>query len=321
MVVCIALGLALAGLFAGCETGAYSVHRLRLRVRAEEGRPDALRVRRLLADPQRLIVTTLVGNNLAGYLMAYVTTEEAVRLLGPAHAELAATLALTPLVWLVGELVPKELFRRRPDVLLYRASRFLRVWEVLLLPAVLVLLAYARALERLVHGGGRPVKEAFLTERRMAYYLSAGTQEGVLTQYQDEMARNVISLRQRSLRDVVIPLARVDMVKNTADGEAVLELARRKGHSRYPVYRRRRGHVVGVVNLHDLAYRERPGGPIKPITRDLMSLPPEMPVDDALMRMQASRYPMALVARGKKVVGIVTLKDLVEEIVGDLPGL
>jgi magnesium and cobalt transporter len=130
----------------------------------------------------------------------------------------------------------------------------------------------------------------------------------------------VLALRERQVRDVMIPLARVTAVEAGIDRERFVEQLRAHSYSRLPVWEGRKDHIVGIVHINDVLGAE--AGPFdlrRVMTRQVVEVPPEMPVGQAMFRMRAERSAMAVVRNTRgRAVGIITIKDLVEEIVGEL---
>lgn len=306
-----------SGFFSGAETGAYSVDGLRLRYRVRCGDPAAARVKRLLEHPRDLITTYLVGTNLAVFGVSMVATLVAEDWLPPARAELVAGIVMAPVITLAAELLPKDLFRVHAEVLYYRTAGLSIFFRALFAPVVAVIRAYGRLLDRLLHGGP-PGRETFLTEGRLHFYLATGVEEGVLTRQQDTMTRNILGLRELTVRDVMLPLERVALVKSNMDADAVLAQARGRRHTRYPVYQRNRRAIIGVVNIHDIAFAERPGLPVRSLMREPAWISAETSVPAAIAALRSHRQPLGVVGEDERAVGIVTLRDLLEVIVGEL---
>ena len=150
----------------------------------------------------------------------------------------------------------------------------------------------------------------------MKYLLMESTEEGVLTPYQNVIAENILSLRDLRVRSVMIPLSRVAAVEEEAGKERVLELVRRYNFSRFPVYREQKWRVVGVINVLDALGEEFS---VRGSVRDAPVLSPWDTVASALHELRVAKQPMGIVSDGTgRAVGLVTMKDLVEEIVGEL---
>ena len=304
--------------FSGVETGAYSLNRLRLRYRTEKGSARAAILTRLLSRMENVVTTVLLGNNAAAYGATLVVTGMFESLLGsPVQSEIATTLVLTPVIFVFAEVLPKEIFRSHADTLLYRAARSLQVVTWVFYPLSLSLRALIRLLGKLIgeEGAGHPLE---VSPARLQFTFAQGTEAGVLTRYQDEMARNIIGLREVRVRNAYIPLETVAVAANTIDREAFLEIPRKHRYSRIPIWQGRKSNLIGVVHVFDVLAEDRPGLTIRNYIRPVPRISPDASIYQALLTLQSSHTPMGVVAETGDAMGIVTVKDLIEEIVGEL---
>lgn len=314
----VAVGVVASALFSGAETGAYSFNRTRLRLAVAEGIARARLVNHLTGDLTGFVVVCLIGTNLANNLVSFASTLVATELaIGP--PELVATIAVAPFLFVLGELGPKELFRRQPDRLLYGLSPILAIAAFLFRPFVLAMAALTWILRKLgFKTGGNAMLRA---EDRVRLVIQAHAEDGALTEYQETLARNIFSLRARTVRHTMIAVDQVDALEASAELEEARTFARLCGRRFMPVFRRDREQLVGVVNLFDLLFEERPGLTIRNYIEPALELRPGEPVTEALLRMRRARTTLAVVTDKGKTLGVVTLKDLVEEITGELQDL
>jgi CBS domain containing-hemolysin-like protein len=330
----------LSGLFSGSETGLYCVDRLRLRLAAHEKDRSAVRLQGLLEDEPGLLFTTLLGTNIANYLapvcltIIFLSTSAAQSDSEREHlAEFYTTLILTPVVFIFGEVVPKNVFQRHADRFMVRMSSFLgATHQVFRLTGII---AFQRkvsevAMKRLHR---RPVSGSALHSRPGMYHLlREGAAAGALTHTQVFMLERIHALQSIRVGSVMVPRSRTIMLSAEATWADVERTIRNTQVSRMPVYRdgdRRR--IVGTVHLLDLLtadsharWCENPFSHPSPceLSRHLrppVELPPDLPVIEALSALQREHRRMAIVVdKWGHCIGIVTVKDLVEEIVGEL---
>ncbi len=305
-------GIVLAGYFSGVETGAYVLNKLRLRMRVEEGNTAARILEKLLREPQVFIVALLIGTNASIYL-ATVAMAQIGALRGWRHPNAAATLVLAPVLLVFAEAAPKNIFRRNATPLLLKAARatmwiLLPVWPV------------ARVLTRLISVRGRRATnwgEHFFSRQRLKFLFIESAEEGVLTPYQNIIAHNILSLRDLQVKSVMIPIARVVAVPEGAGKEHVLQLVKRYKYSRFPVCRGHKREVVGIFNVLDLLGEGEFS--LERYLRKAPTLSPWDTVGSALFGLRQAKQPMGIVAdNAGRALGLVTVKDLVEEIVGEL---
>ena len=311
----LALCVVTSGIFSGGETGLYSLSRARVETGVGATRQRSAEViRRLLRDETGLLVTLLVANNLVNQLTANLGET----LLEPygvpaAWREVVATALLMPPLFLFGELLPKDLFRRRPHALVGLVAPVIAASKVLLWPLTAPLraltLVSARLLgqdsQELARVHGREAVMQLLRERQ-------GPRHGAL----EAMARNVLELRTRRVERVMVPWRRVEVLPAGASPAEVRRLLGASIYTRLPVLDGA-GHVRGYVHqLEVLADGERT--PLESLLRPLLALDPATPLDRALALLRQSGQRTALVGSAAAPVGLVTLKDLVEEISGEL---
>ncbi|NOZ19476.1 MAG: DUF21 domain-containing protein [Planctomycetes bacterium] len=313
LLLMIFFGLA-EGYFSGSETGAYCLNKVRLRYRAEQGWRSALILRSLLADSQGLICTTLVGTNICVYLSTAILTGCLDRW-NVRAAELVSTACLSPVLLIFAEATPKNLFQFKADLFMYKLAPTLAFFRKLFAPVVWALKRITNILSS--HAGAIRSRTPF-TARRLAYFLEQSTHEGVLTPYQRTMAENVMGLGKTPAKAAMIPLNEVTLVPKTITADEFRELEAKRRHTRIPVYEGRREQIAGVVNSLDF-FCAGDGKTVADLLRPPLTIPADLAIDDALRFLQRARFPMGIVVNEKKeAVGIVTIKDLVEEIVGEL---
>ena len=197
--------------FSGIETGIYALNRVRLRVRSEEGDPAALRVASLVAEPQRTISTILIGNHTANYAATFFCMAILVAVFDVSDPELMNTLVLTPVLFVLGEIVPKDTFRMRADTLVYRWSGPLQVACVVFRPAA-VMLQWLGRVSRAIPAT-RSSEDAILSRERLGELVHDVAEDGVLTAEQRRMVRNVMRVSSIPVRDVMVSRKRVDSVR------------------------------------------------------------------------------------------------------------
>lgn len=316
-----------SGVYSAAETGMYCVSRLRLTVAAHRRQRPAITLSRLLEDRPSLLAATLFGTNVANYLAPVCLAVLLVRLNTPEHgaeesarrAEIYTTLILTPTIFIFGEVVPKNLFQRHADRFMLRVAGLLAVTRWFF--EVTGLIGLQRAVSRFMlrRSAVAPAPAAVMGSRvEMYQLLQESAAEGNLSKLQLLMMEQVNRLRHVSVASVMVPLAKVQMLEAHARRADIGALLRGSRHARMPVYELDRRQVVGVIHFLDLA-----DAPSEARVADLMrTIPrttPDKTVLDVLTMLQRERRRIAAVMdAGDRCLGIVTVKDLVEEIVGEL---
>jgi putative hemolysin len=316
VVVLILLNAALSG----SEVALISLRSGQLRRLEAEGGRGAI-VARLARDPNRFLSTIQIGITLAGFLAsataAVALAEPLVPLLGflGGAAEPVAIVAVTIVltyITLVGDLAPKRVALQRPEHWALWAARPLALIARLARPAVWLLSHATDVLVRL--GGGDPnVQRAAVTEEEVRDLVAT---QGLLTPQQRTILTGAFEIAERRLRDVLVPRRDVVAVPEEATAETAIDRLVASTHSRCLVFRGDLDDVAGIVHLRDLIGG---GGKVADHVRPAMVLPESMGVLDSLRRMQAERQQMALVINEYGgTEGIITLEDLLEELVGEI---
>jgi len=310
-------GVAAAGLLAGLETGMYSLSRVRLSVRAARGDASAARLSREYARPRRMLTTLLVANALAGWLASFGVSQIFDGLgYGPLAAVLLDLVVLVPVVFLFGEVLPKDLFRVHADRWMPHYATllvFLRITltAVGIVPLVGALGAFAAWVLRARGSDG--VVEA---RSRVAGLLAEGAGAEGLSELQLGFADRVFTMRGLGVGQEMRPWRQVASISVQASSAERAKAFAASGASRLPVVDGT-GAVVGVVAAID--HIARPEEPTVALATKVMFLAPGVPALEAIHAMRRERAAIAVVAeRPERPLGIVSMKDLVEPLVGDL---
>lgn len=319
-----AAGMAISFLASAVETGAYRLNRIRLRLRAGAGDHRAATLLQLLEDLPGLIITILIVNNVGNYLLTVSVTALVARWVvgSDVRLELTATAIVTPILFVFCEVLPKNIFTFAPGEPMCRLARAIRsiYWGLYVVGLLPAMKGISTLVLRIARGREGARANPFHPRQRLRAFLREGAAEGVITGYQDELVEKVLALRERQVRDAMIGLARVTAVEAGISREQFVEQLRAHSYSRLPVWEGRKDHIVGIVHINDVLGAE--AGPFdlaRVMTRELVEIPPEMPVGQAMFRMRAARAAMAVVRSQRgRAIGIITIKDLVEEIVGEL---
>ena len=315
LVALLAVGcLFVTGLFAGSETGLYSLSRLRVESDARAGRSRARLIRRLLADETSLLATILIGTNVAVELMSRLTGQLVLDMgVGLGWRELVVTAILTPVTFFFGELFPKDLFRRRPHALVGATAPLIAVCKGFLLPLTLPVRGLAWLIEKSL--GISPEALARAQGREGVLELLHESERSAVP-HVERMARNVLELRGLAVSKVMVPWSRVEHLSRSAEAAQIYRQIAQAPYSRLPVVDAQ-GGVVGYVHQLE-ALGAGPAVSVIDHLRPLLSLEPGISLDHALALMRANGQRAAVVGPPARPLGLVTLKDIVEEISGEL---
>jgi CBS domain containing-hemolysin-like protein len=320
--VSIALELGIAALclmgtaiFAGAETAFYRISRVRLEMEARAGSRPAQIVQRLGHDRTQLVIVFVLGLNVCVEILTWRASNTLAALgLAPTAVDLVLTFVLVPIVFFAAELLPKDLFRRRPHATLWMTAPVVEAVRLLTWPIVQVLAVVARGVARVA--GGTDLDAAVQGRQAVFGFLREGTQSGAILGHAEEMARNVLKLRSIPVERCMVPWADVVRLDAAAERRAQYRAVADSLHTRIPVAGPN-GGVLGYVHQLDVL-GDGEGCDVLERLRPLSEFPPDLPVDRALARLRAAGQRVAIVGTRAAPRGIVTLKDLLEEISGDL---
>jgi putative hemolysin len=320
-IVVAACFLLLSGFFSGLETGIYVLDPLRYHVRLKQGEKEASLLESLLRRKSELVTSLLVGTNLSTFLATTFATKVTGYYYpdaGLVASALITTAYTTVAVILFAEMLPKNIYRKRANSMVYSSARPFYVFNILFFPLVKVLSVLTRAVSFVFRRHGT-LESEFLTRKLVEFQLTEQRGGTALTDSQSKMVRNIMQLPAKSVMGAMIPLRDTVMVGESAGREKVLDLVRKYRFSRMPVYRKKRSDIIGVLNAFDIFYESGDGEELGSLVRSLPSLPRSARIDEALVMLRAARQPMGLVVGpDKEPLGIVTVKDLLEEITGEI---
>ena len=315
-------GIVMSAFFSAYETGVYCLNRARLRLKLEQGDNSARGVDALLKNIHHLVGTTLVGTNLSTYLASSAMTALlALWQASESRAELLATVILAPVMFVFSEVLPKNYSRKHADTVAYRCYRVIRFFHWVFYIPMFIVTGLGRLLTAAIGGKG-PDEKLSLDESDLLFYIAEGLDSGQLSPFQNLAARNVLALTNKTLKDIMAPIDRVASVPDTATVGQVKPIVGEKRLSRLPIYHERPDRIIGKLHVLDLPFRNGDDRPVMDYMRPVIRLPHDTRIDAALTKLQAARAQMAVVTAGKEkdspAIGIITLKDIVEEIVGEL---
>jgi putative hemolysin len=316
-ILLVLLLIIISAVYAGGETGIYCINRIRLRQKESKGDRRAVTLDRMMHDRVRLVAIMLGALTVTRYATSAVTTAFFVNL-ETRHPDFIAVIVLTPVTLVIGEIFPKAIFAAHADFLMYWMTPLIRVTEIILWP----LLAPIKAIMRLVSaifGRDEADPTAMLTTARLNYFLGESRREGTITEQQGRIAQNIMDLKHVRVGRVMTPLAQLDMVPVGITPAEMRRHAWATRFARLPVYDGERSNVGGVMLVIEYLSTEDPNAIPADYTRPAVWLKPDVSIDDALIHLRRAKQRMAIVIDDElRCLGVVTIKDLVEEIVGDL---
>lgn len=322
----LALLVLISGFFSGSETGMLSLNRYRLRHQAKNNHKAAKRASELLGKPDRLIGTILTGNNLVNFAAAALATIISQRLWpqNPDLAVLVNTVLFTLIVLIFAELTPKTLAALYPEKVAFPASSVLVFMQWLLFPFVWLVNTIANALLKLV---GVDVKSASTDSLNSEELRTVVRESGnLIPSRHRHMLLSIFDLENVSVNDIMVPSREVIGIDLDDDIDSIVNMLHTNKHTRLPVYRGNINNVIGVVHTRNISRFINIGKFTKQHLEDVCVepyfVPENTPLHTQLLHFQKQQRRIGLVVdEYGDVVGICTLEDILEEIVGDFsPG-
>lgn len=316
--VILLLLLLLSAFFSGSETALLAIDRLRVKYLQQKGRPGADRLAELLERPDRLLGGILVGNNLVNIAASVFATGLFVSHFGD-RGELLTILVLTPVLLILSEVCPKTYAAQYPERTSFFVLRPILLVLWLLTPVIYVVTLVSGLLTGFLRGEER--ENETLSEDEIRAIIEAGEESGVVAAEQRRMLHGVFDLSETRVRDVMLPRTEIVAVEAGSGFASVLDTLRSARHSRFPVYRESLDNIVGIIHSKDiLEYvgREEQFS-LKKLCRKPHFVPESNRIAVLLQSFRARREHLAIVVdEYGGVEGLVTLEDVVEEIVGEI---
>jgi len=311
-------GLVLSALCSGIETGIYSLNRVRLAMHVARGDRRALVLRDEIDHPNRLLAGLLIANTIASDVVAIGMSRLFDGLeFGAITAVVVNTVVVVPLLFVFGEVLPKDLFRRIADRAIpamapaLRAARLVLTWSGLV---PLVQAASGLLLRRL----GATAEAPLSSRQRLARIFEEGAGSGALTEEQVSLAERVLGVTGRTVTERMVPWRRAVTLRGDLDRRGRMAAIQGGALSRFPVVSQE-GRVLGIVAALDLLVM--PDRSIPELMRPACWVPPSMSLFEALESLRRARAKLAIVGTPERTpIGVISLNDLVEPLVGSFKG-
>jgi putative hemolysin len=321
-VVAIILLTGLSAFFSSSEIAMFSLAKHRVDALVEDGVPSAKVVQELKNDPHRLLITILVGNNIVNIAMSSIATALVGFYVGaPGTAVAIATLGITTVVLLFGESAPKSYAVENSESWSLRIARPLKYSEYALLPLVVLFDYLTRVINR-VTGGRSAIETQYVTRDEIQDMIQTGEREGVIEEEEREMLDRIFKFNQTIAKEVMTPRLDMTAVPKDASIEEAIEECVRSDHERIPVYEGNLDNIIGIVTVRDLvraSYYGEGEPSLAEVVQPTLHVPESKNADELMQEMQENRLQMVIVLdEFGTTEGLITLEDMVEEIVGDI---
>ncbi len=308
----------LSGFFSGSETALISLNKIRIKYLIQKGEKRAKTVDELLERPNRLLSTILIGNNLVNVAASALATSLAIQYFGNKGVGIATGI-MTLVLLMFGEISPKTFAAKNAEKVSFIVSKPIKAFEFIFYPVIEVLTRFANFMIRIL--GEEAEESPFITEEEIKTLLYVGEEEGEIEPEEREMIHKIFEFGETTVKEVLVPRMDMICVEARQSIQKALELSLERGFSRLPVYEGTVDNIIGIVHIKDLfmSLKEKQDASLKEVMRSAYYVPETKKVYDLLRDLQRSRQHMAICTdEYGGTVGLVTIEDLLEEIVGEI---
>lgn len=323
--------LVLSGFFSGSETALTAASRGKLRAQADKGASGAIRALKITEDNERLIGSVLLGNNLVNILAASMATALFTRLFGESGVALA-TLVMTLLVLVFSEVLPKTYAITNAETAAALVSRPISIVVLVFSPVVTAVRYFVRGVLRLFGVQIDPDSNILAVREEIAGALQLGHSEGVAEKEDRDRILGALDLRERAVEEVMLHRSGIEMIDAASDPTDIMEKCLQSNHTRLPVFRDDPENIIGVIHAKDLlrAMYKLIGGPngnaaalkgfnVADVVMKPYFVPETSTLDEQMRQFLRRRTHFALVVdEYGSLQGLITLEDILEEIVGEI---
>tara|TARA_Y100000310_G_scaffold340478_1_gene436398 strand:- start:1855 stop:3090 length:1236 start_codon:yes stop_codon:yes gene_type:complete len=309
--------LVLSGLFSGIETAMVSTNILKAKSLVRQKRKSAETFLKLKKDPNKLIITLLIGNNLVNIGAASLATVVFTNIFGNSGVGIA-TGVMTFLILVFGEITPKTFAAQNAAKISLIFATPITVLSYILYPFVKVFKSISYIMLRLLGSKG----EKPVSEEELRTIVTMGRQEGILDKESARIMHNVLEFEGTKVTEIMTPDANVEMVNGDSKLKDVIDFIIKTPYSKYPIYEKNKDTIIGILDVDDvLKYvkNKKLDTKVKSIARKPYFVPESKEIDDLLTELSYKKTPIAMVVdEYGHVTGLVTVEDILEEIVGEI---
>lgn len=311
----------LSSFFSASETAFLSIDRLRIKILEKRGDRKAKKIKSILSSPEVFLSTVLVGNNLVNIALASVSVLIFTSFqLKKEEAVLYSTIFTTLMILFFGEILPKTYAAYHPETVTRMTFLPFRFVMIVLYPITRLLSQISRYVLKIFAVKKTPTMQRIDAEEELEFLLKENPWKEMIPKERKEMLERVFDIKHIMIKEVMIPRIKVVGIREDASVKEIIELVKENEFSRYPVYEDTLDNIKGIVHSKDLLnWLSDPSFSIKKILREAYFVPDSALAEDVLKGMRKRKTHMAIVTdEWGGMVGIVTLEDILEELVGEI---
>lgn len=309
--------IAASAFFSSAETALTTVNRIKLQAMADEGDRRAARVLKTIEDSSKMLSTILIGNNLVNNFATALATALAIKLIGSGSVGFV-TGALTVIILVFGEITPKTFATVKSEKLALAYASAILFLMKLLTPVIVVINSICRFLLKCLHvNADRSLNT--MTEMELRTIVDVSHKDGVIEEEERQMINNVVDFGDSQAKDVMVPRADMVAVSDEAAYDEIKEIFHTEKYTRLPVYHNDRDNIVGILNIKDFFFCDTSAFDVKSIMYQPYFTYEYKKTSELLMEMRNNSVSISIILdEYGAAVGMVSLEDLLEEIVGEI---
>ena len=316
LIIALVFLVACSAFFSASETAFSSLNQIRLKSRAEDGDASAARVLAMAEKYDKLLSTILIGNNIVNIAAASIGTIIFTKMLGEERGATVSTMVLTVVVLIFGEVTPKSLAKEMPETVATAVSPMLNLLMVLFTPLTWLFSQWKRLLGHFVHS----TEEDTITEGELMTMVSEAENDGELTDRESELIRSAIEFDDVEVEEILTPRVDVVAVEDNTSLDEVAQTFAESGYSRLPVYHDTIDNIIGVVHEKDFYLaRLKKETSLEELVKPTLYTTGSTQISQLLRTLREQHHHLAVVVdEYGGTEGIITLEDILEELVGEI---
>ena len=308
--------------FSAAESSFSSMNKIRIKAKAEDGNKRAKNAIRIASDFDKLLTTMLIGNNIVNIASASIATLIATKLFGTSdRVTLLCTVITTLIVFLFSEMIPKSFAGDRSETFALFSARILSVLMKLFTPLSALFTCISSVFTKLLSRFFKSKDEPSITEDELYDIIDTIEEEGVMDEEQGDLFKSALDFSQTYARDVMTMRSDICAIDANLSNEQILDIVHQSIHTRIPVYDGTIDKIIGILHVRNFirAYIKNHDVSIKSLLMPTFRVSPDAMIDDLLSEMRQHKFYIGVVSDSDgKTLGIVTIEDFLEELVGEI---
>ena len=308
--------------FGGAESGFSAMNKIRIKAKADDGNRRAKSATYISNHFEDALTTLLIGNNITHIAAASIATLIAAKAFGTSdRVTLLCTIITTLIIFLFSEMIPKSFANDRSETTSLFAAPFLIFLMKVLRPIVWFFSIISTGISKLTDRIFKVDKTPTVTEEELYDIIDTIEEEGVVNEEQGDLLKSALEFSETKVRDVMTMRQDICAVDASLPNDQILEIIKDTNHSRLPVYHGDLDHMIGTLPIRNFIreYRKNPAVNVRDLLIPPFLVSPDSPIDDLLSVMRQHRFYLAVVAdESGKTMGLITIEDFLEELVGEI---